>query len=142
MLSTRKLSTLLAAALLIASGFLGGCRSPAETRDVASSALQESLKGLSRVQYRGRRLYERYCLICHGENAKGDGFNAYNLDPPPPDLTAVLPEKEDFYLLKVIDEGTGAVGKSPLCPPRRGAVVPEEQKAILSYLRRLIIPKP
>ena len=31
----------------------------------------------------GQALYRHYCLNCHGEQGRGDGFNAYNLDPRP-----------------------------------------------------------
>ena len=53
---------------------------------------------------RGKTLYEKYCLACHGPQGKGDG--ATQFDPPVADLTSseVL-TKPDSRLLKSIHEG-------------------------------------
>jgi mono/diheme cytochrome c family protein len=53
---------------------------------------------------RGKRLYEKYCLACHGPKGRGDG--ATQFDPPVADLTSsdVL-LKPDSRLLKSIHEG-------------------------------------
>lgn len=53
---------------------------------------------------RGQKLYEKYCLACHGPQGKGDG--ATQFDPPVADLTSseVL-LKPDSRLLKSIHEG-------------------------------------
>ena len=53
---------------------------------------------------RGKKLYEKYCLACHGPQGKGDG--ATQFDPPVADLTSsdVL-LKPDSRLLKSIHEG-------------------------------------
>jgi len=53
---------------------------------------------------RGKKLYEKYCLACHGPLGRGDG--AVQFDPPVADLTSseVL-MKPDSRLLKSIHEG-------------------------------------
>jgi mono/diheme cytochrome c family protein len=53
---------------------------------------------------RGKRLYEKYCLACHGPKGRGDG--ATQFVPPVADLTSsdVL-LKPDSRLLKSIHEG-------------------------------------
>ena len=53
---------------------------------------------------RGKKLYEKYCLACHGSRGKGDG--AVQFDPPVADLTSsdVL-VKPDSRLSKSIHEG-------------------------------------
>lgn len=53
---------------------------------------------------RGKKLYEKYCLACHGQHGRGDG--AVQFDPPVADLTSseVL-MKPDSRLLKSIHEG-------------------------------------
>jgi mono/diheme cytochrome c family protein len=53
---------------------------------------------------RGKRLYEKYCLACHGPLGRGDG--AVQFDPPVADLTSseVL-TKPDSRLLESIHEG-------------------------------------
>jgi mono/diheme cytochrome c family protein len=53
---------------------------------------------------RGKKLYEKYCMGCHGPQGKGDGTTQF--DPPVADLTSseVL-TKPDSRLLKSIHEG-------------------------------------
>lgn len=53
---------------------------------------------------RGKTLYEKYCLACHGPMGRGDG--AVRFDPPVADLTSseVL-TKPDSRLLQSIHEG-------------------------------------
>jgi len=63
-----------------------------------------SLGAAERNLVRGKKLYEKYCLACHGPQGKGDG--ATQFDPPVADLTSsdVL-LKPDSRLLKSIHEG-------------------------------------
>lgn len=53
---------------------------------------------------RGKKLYEKYCLACHGPQGRGDG--TVRFDPPVADLTSneVL-LKPDSRLLKSIHKG-------------------------------------
>jgi len=53
---------------------------------------------------RGKKLYEKYCMACHGPQGRGDG--AVQFDPPVADLTSseVL-MKPDSRLLQSIHEG-------------------------------------
>ena len=53
---------------------------------------------------RGKQVYEKYCLACHGQQGKGDG--ATQFDPPVADLTSseVL-VKPDSRLLRSIHDG-------------------------------------
>lgn len=37
----------------------------------------------------GRALYAQYCVICHGENGRGEGVLARDLPVPPADLTGL-----------------------------------------------------
>lgn len=91
--------------------------------------------GLSIVQAKGKKLYMRYCSICHGEWGKGDGFNAFNLNPRPADLTKVCKVKEDEYIIRIVMDGTESVGKSSLCPPYGKTIQSEGINAIISYLK-------
>jgi cytochrome c oxidase cbb3-type subunit 3 len=53
---------------------------------------------------RGKQVYEKYCLACHGPQGRGDG--ATQFDPPVADLTSseVL-LKPDSRLLRSIHDG-------------------------------------
>ncbi len=51
----------------------------------------------------GKRLYEHNCRFCHGDQGKG---NAYDVTPPPADLTSpAVRQKSDAELAQTIHEG-------------------------------------
>jgi mono/diheme cytochrome c family protein len=63
--------------------------------------------------------YRHYCQTCHGETGAGDGFNAFNLDPRPRDLSdpSFQTKKSDAELADTIRRGGAGVGLSALMPP-------------------------
>jgi len=67
----------------------------------------------------GRMTFAHYCQTCHGETGAGDGFNAFNLDPRPRDLSdpSFQKKKTDADLADTIQRGGAGVGLSPLMPP-------------------------
>lgn len=67
---------------------------------LASSGFAAGEANLSR----GKQVYEKYCLACHGPQGRGDG--ATQFDPPVADLTSseVL-VKPDSRLLRSIHDG-------------------------------------
>jgi mono/diheme cytochrome c family protein len=87
----------------------------------------------------GRTLYRHYCLNCHGETGKGDGFNAFNLDPKPRSLadSSFQAQRSDSDLVVAIRSGGAAVGLSTGMPPW-GRTLPERQiQDVVAYLRSL-----
>jgi mono/diheme cytochrome c family protein len=87
----------------------------------------------------GRALYRHYCLNCHGEIGKGDGFNAFNLDPKPRSLadSSFQAQRSDSDLVVAIRSGGAAVGLSNGMPPW-GRTLPERQiQNVVAYLRTL-----
>ena len=77
---------------------------------------EEREGNLTYVESQGRRLFIHYCATCHGDDARGDGQNASNLSPAPPDMTATA-SQDPALIRRVIAEGSAAVGRSPLSPP-------------------------
>ncbi len=110
-----------------------------EAKNPFIEAVERIDGGLNTVQVKGKKLYKQYCSICHGEGGKGDGFNAFNLNPRPADLTEVCKVREDKYIIMVVTDGTKAVGKSALCPPYGKTIQSEGINAIISYLKTLVI---
>lgn len=94
-------------------------------------------EGLTRVQTEGKRLFARYCDTCHGARGEGDGQNAYNLDPKPPAFRDSLKAHPSSYWRQVIEGGTAAVGRSPLCPPRGHNLSAQQIEALTAYLEAL-----
>ena len=87
-----------------------------------------------------KQLFEQTCAICHGTGGKGDGPTSQSLDPKPADLTVVVKDKSDAYLMKLITEGGPSVGKSPLMPAYKGIMSEKQIESVVQYVRRLAAP--
>ncbi len=90
----------------------------------------------------GQRVYQRYCETCHGSTGAGDGFNAFNLDPRPRDLSdpAFQKKKSDADLTDAVQRGGAGVGLSPLMPPWGHTLSQRELADVVLYLRTLARP--
>lgn len=87
----------------------------------------------------GRDVYVHYCTTCHGDSGAGDGFNAYNLDPHPRDLSdpAYQKKKSDAELADAIRRGGAGVGLSSLMPPWGRTLTERQVGEVVFYLRSL-----
>lgn len=87
----------------------------------------------------GREIFRHYCQTCHGETGAGDGFNAFNLDPRPRDLSdpAFQKKKSDAELADAIRRGGSGVGLSPLMPPWGRTLSAQQIDQAVLYLRSL-----
>lgn len=85
----------------------------------------------------GREVWVHYCQTCHGESGAGDGFNSFNLDPKPRDLSdpAFQKKKSDADLADAIRRGGAGVGLSPLMPPWGKTLSPREVDEVIAYVR-------
>ncbi len=90
----------------------------------------------------GRSVYEHYCQTCHGEGGAGDGFNAFNLDPRPRDLSDpdFQKKKSDADLRDAIRRGGAGVGLTPLMPPWGRTLSGRQVEGVILYLRNLRRP--
>ncbi len=87
----------------------------------------------------GHAVYQRYCETCHGPTGGGDGFNAFNLDPRPRDLSlpAFQKKKTDADLTDAIERGGAGVGLSALMPPWGHTLSKRQVADVVLYLRTL-----
>jgi len=94
---------------------------------------------LTYEQQQGKILFMKYCSVCHGEQGKGDGFNAYNLDPKPRDFTdsRAMAGIEEATLLTTIMDGGKGVNKSPLMPAWGGRMNKLEVTYVIEYVKAL-----
>jgi mono/diheme cytochrome c family protein len=124
----------LAAALLLS---VAGC-----SRGPASPAVPPAPAGPSYELRLGRQVFRHYCETCHGETGGGDGFNAFNLDPRPRDLSdpAFQKRKSDADVVDAIRRGGAGVGLSPLMPPWGRTLSAEEIDQVVLYVRSLKKP--
>jgi mono/diheme cytochrome c family protein len=90
----------------------GGQTSP--TEGSAGSAAAPA----SKAAFEARRTFQTICATCHGPGGKGDGQAAAALNPKPRNYTdkAWQASVTDDDLKKIILQGGGAVGKSPVMP--------------------------
>jgi len=79
----------------------------------------------------GQRLYEQYCRFCHGAQGKG---KAFDVTPPPADLTALaVQKKSDYELTQTIHEGERGTAMGSW----KWALSEKEKQYILLYIRWL-----
>lgn len=108
---------------------------PATTESNAQETQTEYL--LTYEQRQGRHLYLKYCAVCHGEQGKGDGFNAFNLDPRPRNFSdsGYINALSDARLFEAIDEGGRGVNRSVLMPSWGERLSKDEIEFVVSYIR-------
>ena len=87
----------------------------------------------------GHDVFVHYCATCHGDAGAGDGFNAYNLDPHPRDLSdpAFQKKKTDAELADTIRRGGSGVGLSSLMPPWGHTLSDRQVAEVVLYVRSL-----
>jgi mono/diheme cytochrome c family protein len=119
---------------------MAGCRaSVPPARDALQDAFRED--ALTARQARGHRIFLQRCATCHGPEGRGDGQNAYNLQPAPPDFQVSLPRLSLADRRRVVEGGTAALGRSPLCPPWGRSLEPDDVDAVLAWLEAASRPK-
>jgi mono/diheme cytochrome c family protein len=118
-----------------------GCRSRPQPKpgDPLLDAIraEEREGNLTYVESQGKHLFLHYCATCHGDDGRGDGQNASNLTPPPPDLTASVNARSAALLRKVITEGSASVGRSPMSPPWGRSLSGQEIDYLVAYCQSL-----
>ena len=94
---------------------------------------------LTYEERKGEALFAKYCAVCHGTEGKGDGFNAFNLDPRPRDLSdsAYMSALSDDQVLQTISGGGRSVNKSPLMPAYGRTLSHRETAFLIAFLRTL-----
>ncbi len=108
-------------------------------KDAVQEAFRED--GLTAREAQGHRVFVQRCATCHGPQGHGDGQNAFNLRPPPPDFRESLARLSVADRRRVIEGGTAALGRSPLCPPWGRSLSPDDVDALLAWLDAAARPK-
>ncbi len=104
---------------------------------VAAHAAVPAEHVLSYEERQGSFLYVKYCAVCHGKEGKGDGFNAFNLDPRPRDFSdsSYMAALSDEQILQTIGGGGRSVNKSPLMPSYGWTIDNRQIRYIAAYIR-------
>ena len=124
---------------LAVAGAGGGARAA----DDAKSPAGRPETVLNYEQSNGQKLFERYCAVCHGVSGEGDGFNAFNLNPKPRNLSdrAAMQRFSDQQLFTVISQGGAERGKSNLMPPWGHTLNERSIRYLVAYIRTFGEPK-
>ena len=136
-----------AAVMLVVLGLVG-CRrqsaQPAQPGEPMLAAIRsdERAAGLTYAEAQGHLLFLQYCATCHGDEGKGDGQNASNLTPRPPDLTGSKTASDVELVRRVITLGSAAIGRSPLSPPWGRSLRPQQIDELVLYCAVLGRKKP
>jgi mono/diheme cytochrome c family protein len=97
----------------------------------AGEKLRNPIEQTSAALENGKKLYNVYCTLCHGDNAKGSGPVAGKFIPPPDLTLEVFRERPDGFVYQTITDG------GPLMPGQGDSLQPQERWEIVLYLRRL-----
>lgn len=83
------------------------------------------------------KLYDTYCVQCHGINRDGNGVNSRDMAVKPRDHTdsKAMGDTPDELLFKAIKSGGLSVSKSVLMPTWGGVLSDEEIHELVAYLR-------
>jgi cytochrome c oxidase cbb3-type subunit 3 len=97
---------------------------------------------LADARGRGRKVFQHYCQICHGESGKGDGFNSSRLTPAPRDFTqpSFWKSTTDERVHFAIGQGGPSVGKSVLMPAWGNTLTKSQIDDVIVYVRSLAAP--
>lgn len=105
------------------------------SRDEAGEQLKNPLPTSLETLARGKKLYEIYCLVCHGVSGQGDGRVGAKFGLPIPPLTdPAVVERPDGYLYGTIREG------GFIMPKYAEVMTQDERWTVVRYVRRLQKP--
>lgn len=131
---------------VIAGVFVSGCGKPKSNHAKSGAhAAADSLAAGTEQELpfnlrEGKRLFNHYCAICHGESGDGSGqYYGYGLSPSPANFTdkAFMKTLTDETMFKAISDGSAGVGKSNMCPPWGKSFDKDEIDCMITYIRTL-----
>lgn len=116
--------------------FLTGAAIPGGGNDwkapPSADKLQNPYQGDARATEAGKKIYQNFCVSCHGKAGKGNGDAGVYLDPPPADLTSA----------EVQEQTNGAIywkitnGNPPMASYKE--VLNKKQRwQLVNYIRKL-----
>ena len=88
---------------------------------------------------RGRRIFEKRCVMCHGATGKGDGIRAMSLAVRPANLS--ISKMSEAEQARIIERGGAAVGRSPLMPVWGSEFSRTEIQNLVKYLQAINITR-
>jgi len=83
---------------------------------------------------KGKPIYEKHCMVCHGPQGKGDGPTGMLIKPPAADFTSEASKKKSEAELRgAIENGRPGTAMGPW----KGPLAPAELGDVLGYVMTL-----
>jgi len=98
----------------------------------AGRELHNPFKPTPQVLERGKALYQIYCMVCHGEQGKGDGPIAAKIPPPTNYKTERLLAYPPGRFFHIITMGSNKM------PSYAAQLAPDERWLVISYIRKVL----
>lgn len=101
------------------------------------SSLTNPLPVNDRTIEAGKKIYEKNCMTCHGQNGTGTGERAKDLSPRPADIASFskTPMASDSYLFWTISEGGEKINTA--MPSFKKKLSKDDIWSVITYIRKL-----
>jgi mono/diheme cytochrome c family protein len=99
--------------------------------DLAGANLQNPLPMTMDNLKKGQKIFNTYCIVCHGPTAKGNGFIVPKFPSPPSLNSDKVRNWTDGRIYHVITLGQN------LMPSYAGQIQPNDRWAVIHYLRAI-----
>jgi mono/diheme cytochrome c family protein len=94
----------------------------------AGRELADPFRATPQTLEEGKALFQTYCLVCHGEQGKGDGPISSKIPPPPSYVSDRLMQFPPGRIFHVVTLGTGKM------PSYAAQLSPDERWKIVTYV--------
>ncbi len=102
-----------------------------EEGDKAGAELKNPLVYTTENFQRGQKIYNTYCIVCHGPKGQGDGYIVPKFPRPPTLLSDKVRDWSDGRIFHVVTMGQN------LMPSYATQIRPEDRWAIILYVRAI-----
>lgn len=104
----------------------------------ATAFAEDDKAALAASIERGDATFHKYCVLCHGPTAEGNGRLARVLDPKPANLRKSM--RNDLYKEMIIHEGGENMGRSKFMPSWKDELSDDQIHDVVHYLRTIAPP--